>query len=766
MKPWQLICALGLIALIGARPVAQSDDDRSSWTIRDGRFVGGSVDDRADAIAVDAAGNSYVVGMTDSPDFPLSAFVPLAEPSFRFRGFIARTDAVTGTLSFRYVDGTPTAVAVGADGNPVIAAGMNDGAVVVTKFVGPTLDLIYSTNVISGSCCGTIALAIDPAGNAVTAGATYDYTVGSEVAGFVVKLDARGRQLFSRRIPDGVADALAVDGSGSVFVSGMTYSTAFATTAGAFQRTEQGRYPCVVYDAPFPCPNAFVIKLSDAGSLVYSTLLGGEGLGTDHTRLAVNAMGEAFLAGAGPATAFPLATRSLFQACEASTAPPCNGQFIARLTGDGSALESVSFLKGVTVNTLAVDRSDRLVVGGATSTNALPTRAAVQPRHAGGPIFRTSDNGATWSPSSAGLAAIDVEAITVSRVAPVVAYAATSAGVFRTTDRSQTWSSAGLANEHVYRLVLDPRTPSIAYAATYTVIFKTMDGGANWTAVSRDLSNWNPATLTIAASAPSTLYLATASGVFRTIDGGSTWRLGAPSIRGVRALAVDARDASTVYALGTDGFARSRDGASTWSAPTSIAPDPGSVAGLWTDPVIPSTLFAYGSGVYRSSDGGATWQSVLGPSVVGSSLTIDPSTPPTLYVATNDDGLFSSVDAGVSWTRHASRLRNVFDMAGDPSQRGALYANLKEANRTGFIAVLDNDPLSVSMATYFGGAVDDQVTGVALDRDGRIYVAGVTRSQSMPFDGARPPALAGTTDAYVAVLGRTPQRGPQPRDPK
>src|ERR1700724_2186898 len=102
MKPWQLICALGLIALIAPRPVAQSDDDRSSWTIRDGRFVGGSVDDRADAIAVDAAGNSYIVGITDSPDFPLSAFVPLAPPSFRLRGFIARTDAVTGTLSFRY----------------------------------------------------------------------------------------------------------------------------------------------------------------------------------------------------------------------------------------------------------------------------------------------------------------------------------------------------------------------------------------------------------------------------------------------------------------------------------------------------------------------------------------------------------------------------------------------------------------------------------------------------------------------------------------
>jgi photosystem II stability/assembly factor-like uncharacterized protein len=133
---------------------------------------------------------------------------------------------------------------------------------------------------------------------------------------------------------------------------------------------------------------------------------------------------------------------------------------------------------------------------------------------------------------------------------------------------------------------VDPQKPSIAYADSYTTVFKTMDGGRNWTPVSRDLSRWDPASLTIAASAPSTLYLATASGVFRTIDGGSTWRLGAPSIRGVRALAVDARDASTVYALGTDGFARSRDGASTWSASTSIAPDPGSVIGLLTDPVI------------------------------------------------------------------------------------------------------------------------------------------------------------------------------------
>lgn len=765
MKHWQRICAFGLIALIAARPGAQGDDDRSSWTIRDGRFIGGSVDDSAEAIALDAAGNAYIVGTTDSPDFPLSTFVPLTSPSYQNRGFIARVDALTGKLSFRYIDLTATGVAVGRDGNPAVVTLANNGSVVVTKFVGLTLDVVFSTDVMSAACCPVIA--IDRDGNTLLAG----YNTGES---FVVKIDSRGHRLFSVRLPGGIADALAFNGAGSVFVSGMTYAFGFPTTVGAFQRTEQGRYPCVdpVFSVgAFPCPNAFVVKLSDAGDVVYSTLLGGEGLSIgDHTHLAVNAKGEAFLAGVGPPTAFPITTRSLLATCGASVAPGC-GQFVARLSSDGSALESVAFLRGMTVNAMSIDQSDRLVVAGAAFSNAIPTRAAVQPHHAGGPIFRTSDNGSTWNPSSAGLAAFDVEAIAVSRMAPAVAYAATSQGAFRTTDRGQTWLPAGLTDQHLYRIVVDPQTPSIAYAAADAAVFKTLDGGKNWTSVSRDLSNWNAATLTIAASSPSTLYLGAMSGVFKTIDGGSTWALGAP-VKLVRVLAVDARDASTVYALvgdelglGNDGFARSRDGASTWSAPTSIAPGPGSIAGLLTDPAIPSTLFAYGNGVYRSTDSGTTWQSVLS-SYVGSSLAIDPSTPPTLYAATNDDGLFISVDGGVSWARHTSRLRNVFGMADDPSVRGALYANVREANRTGFVAVLDNDPPGVRMATYFGGAVDDQIKGVAIARDGRIYVAGVTRSPTMPFDGVRPPARAGTTDAYVAVLSRAPQHGPQPRDPK
>jgi photosystem II stability/assembly factor-like uncharacterized protein len=199
----------------------------------------------------------------------------------------------------------------------------------------------------------------------------------------------------------------------------------------------------------------------------------------------------------------------------------------------------------------------------------------------------------------------------VSRVPPVVAYAATSEGVFRTTEGSQTWSSAGVTNEHVYRIVVDRQRPSIAYAASYSTVFKTMDGGRNWTAVSRDLSGWDPASLTIAASAPSTLYLGAENGVFKTTDAGSTWSRGPRSISSVRALAVDPRDAANVYALANNRFALSRDGGATWSTPTSVYAGGGNVNRLLTDPTMPTTVLAYGIGVCRSCDAGATWRNVL-----------------------------------------------------------------------------------------------------------------------------------------------------------
>ena len=64
-----------------------------------------------------------------------------------------------------------------------------------------------------------------------------------------------------------------------------------------------------------------------------------------------------------------------------------------------------------------------------------------------------------------------------------VIYAATSSGVFKTTDGGASWTPAntGLSGIHVFSLAIDPRTPTTVYAGTFgNKVFKTTDGGEHW----------------------------------------------------------------------------------------------------------------------------------------------------------------------------------------------------------------------------------------------------------------------------------------------
>jgi len=125
--------------------------------------------------------------------------------------------------------------------------------------------------------------------------------------------------------------------------------------------------------------------------------------------------------------------------------------------------------------------------------------------------------------------------------------------------------------------------------------------------------------LAAAPSAPAELYLGTVDGhIFTSHDTGLHWELaGRPGGRGdlvVQSLAVDPRDARVVYAAG------------------------------WTlDP-------AAGGGVYRSGDGGRTWQSAGLAGHAVRAIALAPSAPETV-VAGALDGVFRSRDSGVNWER-------------------------------------------------------------------------------------------------------------------
>ena len=171
-----------------------------------------------------------------------------------------------------------------------------------------------------------------------------------------------------------VIDFIAVDSSGSAYVSGRTTSTDFPATDAAFQTNKNSQ------DAD--AQDAFVAKLNPEGTaLVYATYLGGS-LNTDQTAgLTVASSGDVYVAGHTFSTDFPIAkgafqeTTDLRKCGTAANKSPCSGIFVTRLNATGTALVYSTYLGGTDdyAGGIAVDSGGNAYVTGYTSASTFPT---------------------------------------------------------------------------------------------------------------------------------------------------------------------------------------------------------------------------------------------------------------------------------------------------------------------------------------------------------------------------------------------------------
>jgi len=344
-------------------------------------YLGGSLSDWGQAIAIDPSGNAYVTGATQSTNFPTTAgaFQTTFSSSSNTAGFVAKLNSTGSALLYSTYLGSgglsDSGIAVDSSGNAYLT-----GAGFVLKLNSDGSAPVYST-VLDGTGEG---IAVDSLGEAYVTGTTssIDFPiiggVGTHINSFenvmevfLTKLNSSGSAaIYSTWIGGGHGYGIAIDTSGNAYVVGVADNGPFPTTPGAFQATDNS-------DSPL----GFVSKVNNTGSaFVYSTFLGGSNFsnyfgGNNYVKgIAVDSSGNAYVTGATSSTNFPTTPGAL----QTTYGGGAGDAFVSELNSNGSALVYSTYLGGSSGDAaegIAIDSSGSVYVTGVTSSTNFPTTA-------------------------------------------------------------------------------------------------------------------------------------------------------------------------------------------------------------------------------------------------------------------------------------------------------------------------------------------------------------------------------------------------------
>ena len=290
-----------------------------------------------------------------------------------------------------------------------------------------------------------------------------------------------------------------------------------------------------------------------------------------------------------------------------------------------------------------------------------------------GGVWKTDDAGLYWQNISDGyLNTSSVGAIAVSDSDPNVIYAGTGEaclrldithgdGVYRSTDRGNTWTHLGLEDtRHIGRVRIHPNNPDIVYVAALghafgpnkqRGVFRTTDGGKTWEHVLFKSENAGAVDLSMDPSNPRILYASIwqvrrnfwnlenggpESGLYRSTDGGDTWteitnNPGMPGgIKGRIGVAVSPAKSGRVWAsvdAEDCGVYRSDDGGDTWELLTGerdLQGRPWYYSHIFADPQDAETAWIMNFKAWKSVDGGRNFTEIGIPHGDNHDIWIDP----------------------------------------------------------------------------------------------------------------------------------------------
>jgi photosystem II stability/assembly factor-like uncharacterized protein len=280
-----------------------------------------------------------------------------------------------------------------------------------------------------------------------------------------------------------------------------------------------------------------------------------------------------------------------------------------------------------------------------------------------------------------------------------------------------------LTSGRIGDIAVHPREPKIYYvAASSGGVWKTVNAGTTWAPIFDGEPSYSIGAITIDPNDPLVVWVGTGEnnsqrsvsygdGVYKSVDGGKSWKnTGLANSEHIAMIVVDPRDSNRVYvasqgplwkAGGDRGLFKTEDGGKSWSAVLSISENTG-VNDVVMDPRNPDVLVASSyqrrrhvwtlidggpeSAIYKTRDGGATWEKQTQglPKVdlgrIG--LARSPAAPDVIYAiveaADDEGGFFRSEDGGENWEKRSDYVSNgpqyYNEIVADPENVDRVYS--------------------------------------------------------------------------------------------
>ncbi len=317
-----------------------------------------------------------------------------------------------------------------------------------------------------------------------------------------------------------------------------------------------------------------------------------------------------------------------------------------------------------------------------------------------GGVWKTEDTGVTWRNVSDGyLKTSSVGALAVSQSDPNVIFAGMGEscirldvshgdGVYRSADGGATWTHCGLDDtRHIGEVRIHPKNPDVVYAAALghafgsnpnRGLYRTTDGGKTWDRVLYKSERAGAVDVSFDPRHPEVVYATIwqahrnfwklssggeDSGLWKSTDGGHAWvditrNEGLPEkgILGKMGVAASPAKAGRVWALieaaEKPGLYRSDDFGETWKLvndETKLRYRPWYYMHLTADPIDPDTVWVNNLDLWKSTDGGKTFDRVATPHGDNHDLWIDPRDNRRM-IQGNDGGANVTFNGGETWS--------------------------------------------------------------------------------------------------------------------